>query len=387
MYWREMSSGATAKQGNEIVRVEAAAGGYDIHIGTGLLDMAPALLPWSLANRAVFILTDENAALPHAARLYEALKEARPDSLQMLALPSGEQTKSFGMLEKVLGWLLDHGVDRSSVLFTVGGGVVGDLGGLAASLVMRGIDFVQVPTTLLAQVDSAVGGKTGINVAQGKNLVGTFHQPAAVLSDIETLKTLPRREILAGYAEIAKYGFIGDREFFLWLEKEHENICALQREPLINVIAMSCRKKAEIVKADERERKDTRAPLNFGHTFGHALEAAAGYNGRLLHGEAVAIGMALAFRLSVRLGFCGEQEASRAEDHLKAVGLPTAANMIFPPVETDSGKLIEYMKRDKKASAGEVKFILAHAVGDAFVGHGIDMEQVRGLLTDSLKGN
>jgi 3-dehydroquinate synthase len=379
---------AATQQGNEMVRVDPGHGNaYDIHIGNNLLDTAPALLPFPLKDRAVFILTDAHAANPHAARLYESLKAGKPDSIQMLVLEAGEQTKSFEMLQKVTAWLLDHGVDRNSVLFTVGGGVIGDLGGLAASLIMRGIAFVQVPTTLLSQVDSAVGGKTGINVPQGKNLVGTFYHPAAVLCDLDTLKTLPRRELLAGYAEIVKYGLIGDAPFFAWLESEAENILSLQRAPLIKAIATSCRKKAEIVAQDEKERSGARALLNLGHTFGHALEAASGYGARLLHGEAVAIGTILAFRLSVRLGHCLEGEAARVEQHFTAVGLPAHIGMIFPPLDiADGDKLIEYMKHDKKASGGRLNFILARSIGNAFVCKDADINEVSALITDSLKG-
>jgi 3-dehydroquinate synthase len=368
---------AATQQGNEMVRVDPGHGNaYDIHIGNNLLDTAPALLPFPLKDRAVFILTDAHAANPHAARLYESLKAGQPDSIQMLVLEAGEQSKSFEMLQKVAAWLLDHGVDRNSVLFTVGGGVIGDLGGLAASLIMRGIAFVQVPTTLLSQVDSAVGGKTG-----------AFYHPVAVLCDLDTLKTLPRRELLAGYAEIVKYGLIGDAPFFAWLESEAENILSLQRAPLIKAIATSCRKKAEIVARDEKERSGARALLNLGHTFGHALEAASGYGARLLHGEAVAIGTVLAFRLSVRLGHCPEGEAARVEKHFTAIGLPAQIGMIFPPLDiADGDKLIEYMKHDKKASGGRLNFILARSIGDAFVCKDADMNEVSALITDSLKG-
>jgi 3-dehydroquinate synthase len=382
-----MSTAAPA-QGNEIIHVASrrAAAAYAIHVGSNLLDTAPACLPFPLSGRSVFILADENAVNPHAGRLYAALRAGQPESLQMLALPAGEQSKSFGMLESVLSWLLSHGADRNSVLFAVGGGVAGDLAGLASSLALRGIACVQVPTTLLAQVDSAVGGKTAINAEQGKNLIGTFHQPAAVLCDLDTLKTLPRREILAGYAEIVKYGLIGDAPFFEWLEREGAKVCELQRGALLKAVAASCRKKAEIVARDEEERSGERALLNFGHTFGHALEAAAGYGARLLHGEAVAIGMALAFRLSVRLGLCPERDAVRAEAHLAAAGLPTAINMIFPPLEADVQEIAAFMKHDKKAEGGAPRFILARAIGAAFVYKGAAMDEVRALIADSQKG-
>ena len=304
-------------------------------------------------------------------------------SRYFLCLPPGEQTKSFAALERVISWMLDHGVNRDSLLLTVGGGVIGDLGGFAAASVMRGIDFVQVPTTLLAQVDSSVGGKTGINVPQGKNLVGAFHQPISVICDIETLSTLPRRELLAGYAEVVKYGLINDPEFFIWLEKEGSNISELDAESLVQAIEISCRKKADIVGADEKE-KGVRALLNLGHTFGHALEAAAGYDGRLLHGEAVAIGMVLAFRLSQRLGLCPEADADRVEAHLDAVGLPTKISMIFPALGDTVETLMNYMSLDKKSSMGRLTYIVAGGIGKAHMSRDINPADVAAIIQHSM---
>jgi len=370
---------------SKCVPIDLGDRSYNIHIGQGLLRDITAYIPIDLKKKAVFVLTDENVSVPHAGQVYESVKAGRPQSVQLLALPPGEQTKSFEMLERVMAWMIDHGVKRDSVLFTVGGGVIGDLGGFAAATVMRGIDYVQVPTTLLSQVDSSVGGKTGINMPQGKNLVGAFYQPAAVVCDVETLDTLPRRELLAGYAEMVKYGLINDPEFFIWLEKEGEKVCAPEAGPLIKGIEISCRKKAEIVAADEKEQ-GVRALLNLGHTFGHALEAAAGYDGRLLHGEAVAIGMVMAFRLSHRLGLCAESEADRVEAHLSAIGLPTKINMIFPPLEVTVKELMEYMSHDKKASMGKPTYIVTGGIGKAHAMQNINISDIAETFQHSIDG-
>jgi len=264
--------------------------------------------------------------------------------------------------------------------------VIGDLGGLAAALAMRGIDCVQVPTTLLAQADSAVGGKTAINLPQGKNLVGVFHQPAAVICDLDTLSTLPRRELLAGYAEIVKYGLLGDAEFFFWLEMHGAEVLSLQPEALHKAVATACRKKAEIVTRDEREgQAGMRALLNLGHTFGHALEAAAGYDSaRLLHGEAVAIGMVLAFKLSARLGLCSEADSARAEAHLRAIGLPTGIAMISPPLTQSAIEIMAYMQHDKKIVGGKINFILTHGIGKAFITNQVSPDDVKVVIKSSL---
>ncbi|MCB9991670.1 MAG: 3-dehydroquinate synthase [Rhodospirillales bacterium] len=367
------------------VRINLGERSYDIHIGQNLLRQITDFVPVSLEKRSVFVLTDENVSIPHAGQVYEAVKAGKPHSVQLLALPPGEATKSMASLEQVIAWMLDHGVNRDSVLFAVGGGVIGDLAGFAAATVMRGIDFVQVPTTLLAQVDSSVGGKTGINMPQGKNLVGVFHQPISVVCDIDTLATLPRREILAGYAEIVKYGLIDDPSFFQWLEKEGQDVCAPKPGPAMKAIEISCRKKAEIVAADEKE-KGMRALLNLGHTFGHALEGAAGYDGRLLHGEAVAIGMVLAMRLSHRMGLCEEKDISRVVEHLAAIGLPTEINMIFPPLETTPEELLGFMRHDKKVSMGRMIFIIANGIGKAHATHDAEQSDILEILKHSMDG-
>lgn len=371
--------------GHKKVHIALGENSYDIHIGQGLLGRIADFVPLDLEGRTLFILTDENVSVPHAGQVYESLKSARPLSVQLLALPPGEQTKSFAELERVIAWMLDHGVERDSVLFAVGGGVIGDLAGFAAATVMRGIACVQVPTTLLAQVDSSVGGKTAINMPQGKNLVGVFSQPLSVVCDTDTLKTLPRREILAGYAETVKYGLIDDPEFFIWLEKEGSQVCDLDPQALAKAVETACRKKAGIVTADEKE-KGVRALLNLGHTFGHALESAAAYDGRLLHGEAVAIGMVLAFRVSVRLGLCPEKDADRVEAHLAAIGLPTKINMVFPPLDADAEKLMDYMKRDKKSSMGTLTYIVTDGIGKARLSRDVPPEDVKTVLQHSQDG-
>lgn len=369
--------------GSRHVAVNLGDRSYDIAIGDGLLQNLKAHLPFDIKGRAVFILTDQNVAAPHGGMLCAALRSLSARSVEMLALPPGEQTKSFTRLEQVLSWMLDHKADRKSVLFTLGGGVIGDLGGLAASMMMRGIAFVQVPSTLLAQVDSSVGGKTGINTAHGKNLVGAFYQPSAVLCDRDLLHTLPRREILAGYAEIAKYGLLGDAAFFEWLEVNGQNVCDLEPARLLHAVEMSCRMKAKIVGEDEREQ-GRRALLNLGHTFGHALEASANYDGRLLHGEAVSIGIVLAFRLSAMMGAGSTADALRVENHFKSLGLPVEIRDISPLLADKPESIMIHMDHDKKAEDGKPVFILARGIGNAFVCRDALMDDVKKILQDSM---
>lgn len=369
------------------VPVSLGSRSYAVHIGAGLLEAAESFIPPEIktAGRTLFVLTDENAA-PYGKAVYGRLKRCEAADIQFLVLPAGEASKSWQGLERVTGWLLAGGAGRDSLLFTVGGGVIGDLGGLAAALAMRGIPYIQVPTTLLAQVDSAVGGKTAIDTPQGKNLVGAFHQPAAVVCDTDVLRTLPEREILAGYAEIVKYGLIADEPFFRWLEENGAAVRALDPAALAQAVTVSCRAKADVVERDERE-SGLRALLNFGHTFGHALEAAAGYDGKtLLHGEAVAIGMVMAFRLSARLGHCSAADAGRAEAHLAAAGLPVEAAGIFPPPGPGVEEIVDYMRRDKKMSGGAVRFVLSKGIGRAFVAEGVPLDEARRVLLESLEG-
>ncbi len=357
---------------------------YTISIGPGLLQNPEKHLPFSLKDKTAFVLTDDNIRDVHGRPLCAALSKAGARSVEMLSLPPGEQTKCYARLEQTLDWLLDHRPDRKSILFAVGGGVIGDLGGVTASLVLRGIPFVQIPTSLLAQVDSSVGGKTGINTRHGKNLVGAFYQPQAVLCDLDALKTLPRREILAGYAEIVKYGLLGDAGFFDWLEQAGEKVCALDHDSVARAVETSCRMKADIVAQDERE-SGVRALLNLGHTFGHALEAEARFDGRLLHGEAVAIGTVLAFQLSVRRGHCPGEALARIERHFKQVGLPTRIGDIAPPLQCSAENLVAHMDHDKKAEGGRPVFIVADDIGKTRVDRAVDLDDVRAVLVESMQ--
>lgn len=367
----------------KIVSIKLDTRSYDIYIGSALLYRIQDFIPRDLSGSAVFIVTDSNVE-PYAVRVKGLVSQGGARICEMLVLPPGEKTKSFAAVENVCGWMLEKGVGRDALVLAVGGGVIGDLAGFCASIVMRGVPFVQVPTTLLAQVDSSVGGKTGISPPQGKNLVGSFFQPQAVIADLETLKTLPRRELLAGYAEIVKYGLIQDFGFFKWLEENGQRVCALEEDALAHAIEVSCRAKAAIVESDERE-SGSRALLNLGHTFGHALEAAAGYGSTLLHGEAVAIGMVMAFDLSRRMGICTLEDMERVENHLIAIGLPTRASAI-DPLGTGVEPLMEVMQRDKKAVAGKMVFVLVNAIGEAFLSKDAPEDLVRAVLKDSLGG-
>ena len=358
---------------SEIVKVGLGARSYDIHVGRGLLAQAGALLK-PLARGPVPVVTDENVARIHLAGLSSSGLDVKP-----IVLAPGEGTKSFAGLEKLSGELLRSGVDRGGLIVALGGGVIGDLTGFAAGILKRGIAFAQIPTTLLAQVDSSVGGKTAINTAQGKNLVGLFHQPRIVIADIDVLSTLPRRELLCGYAEVVKYGALGDCAFFEWLEANGAKALGGDAAAMVHAVAHSCRMKAAIVERDEHETGE-RALLNLGHTFGHALEAATGFSDRLLHGEGVAIGMALAFQLSVRLGLCPGHDAERFTRHLKAIGLPCAIADI-PGERASADTLIAHMAHDKKAKDGRLRFILLRAIGEAFETDQVPVEALREVLS------
>lgn len=356
---------------------------YTIHIGKGVLERAVDLIPLDLSDKKVFILYDKNV-YPYVQVLEEALA-GKTYSVKTFGLKGGEQTKSYDGLQTSMDWLLNNKVDRQSILISVGGGVIGDLGGFAASIVMRGIPYIQIPTTLLAQVDSSVGGKTGINTKQGKNLVGSFYQPKAVFCDTGTLGTLPERELQAGYAEIVKYGFISDLEFFEWLEENGEKVLALDGDAVSYAVEKSCKIKADIVAADEREL-GKRALLNFGHTFGHALEAMAEYDSRLLHGEAVSIGMVLAFDLSAKLKLCSQEDPARAVAHLKNLGLKTKISDIAPSLKCTAEDLVALMAGDKKVQAGKIGFILSRGIGDAFQSFDVDIDVVTDVVRKSLEG-
>lgn len=348
---------------SERVSVSLGDRSYDIHVGHGLFSRAGEILK-PFARGSIPVVTDQTVAALYLDHLLEVLRSSGISCVPVV-VPAGEKTKSFAELQNLIGELLRTGVDRDGLIVALGGGVVGDLAGFAAGIVKRGIDVAQVPTTLLAQVDSSVGGKTAINVPEGKNLVGVFHQPRCVIADTAVLSSLPKRELLSGYAEVVKYAALGDAAFFGWLESHGAAALAGTPEAIVHAVAHSCRMKANIVARDEREKGD-RALLNLGHTFGHALEAATGYSQRLLHGEGVAIGMCLAFELSERLGLCRPGEADRVKRHLRAVGLPTALSDI-PGERPSPEAVLSHMAHDKKVSNGALTFVLVRKVGEAFV--------------------
>lgn len=361
------------------VRVDLGERSYDIVIGAALLDAAGELISAFLNNPRAFIVTDETVAGLHLETLERSLTAAGITPVTR-TLPVGESTKSMAQLDALLGWLLGKGASRDDVLIAFGGGVIGDLTGLAAALMKRGMKFIQIPTTLLAQVDSSVGGKTAINTEHGKNLVGAFYQPALVLSDTDVLATLPEREKRAGFAEIIKYGLIDDAPFFDILEQNSADVLALKSAAITDTIARSCQSKARIVALDEREG-GVRALLNLGHTFGHTLEAANGFGPDLLHGEAVGTGMALAMRYSARLGLMSAQEATRVDAALQAAGLTTRIeNLDGGPYRAEH--LVELMKHDKKARAGRVPLILARGIGEAFIHPEADLGDILAFLKD-----
>jgi 3-dehydroquinate synthase len=364
----------------ETVKVKLGKRSYDIVIGENLIADAGKRIAKLKPGTSVAIVTDGNVAHHHLGTLERSLDAAKI-SYRSVLLSAGEGTKSFNNLETVAEAILESRIERGDLVIALGGGVIGDLAGFAASVVRRGVDFVQIPTTLLAQVDSSVGGKTGINSPQGKNLIGAFHQPALVLADLKVLDTLPAREFRAGYAEVAKYGLINDAKFFEWLEKNWSDVFA-GGPARAKAVATSCKAKAAIVARDERETGE-RALLNLGHTFGHALEAATGYSGRLLHGEGVALGMVLAFKLSAKLKFCKPADVTRVIAHLDKAGLPTKLSQIPGALPGPDG-LLSLMMQDKKVSRGKLVFILAKGIGKAFVAKNVDTKIVRELLKDAL---
>jgi len=376
---------STSPNAPRTIHVALAGRAYDIAIGPGLIDRAGPLSAGLLAAPRVTIVSDETVAPLYGERLAASFKNAGIATTQV-TVPAGESSKEFASFGRLMNELLDRRPDRKSTLVALGGGVVGDLTGFAASVLLRGVDFIQVPTTLLAQVDSSVGGKTGINTRHGKNLVGTFYQPRLVLADTGVLDTLPRRELLAGYAEVAKYGLIDDPAFFAWCEKNGAAVLAGDAAARTYAIEQSCLSKARIVAADERETTDLRALLNLGHTFGHALEAETGFGSDLLHGEAVGTGMSMAFDLSARLGICPAADAARVRAHLSAVGLPMRLRSIGGDNRRvwDADRLIGHMRGDKKAEGGKLAFVLARGIGGAFVSREVDETVLHGLLTDAI---
>jgi 3-dehydroquinate synthase len=369
------------------VNVGLGARGYDVVIGRELMatlgERIAALRPGCKAA----IVTDETVARHHLAAAEAALKSAGVHAASV-RVPAGESSKSFAVLERVIDALLAAKIERGDLVVALGGGVIGDLAGFAASILRRGVDYVQAPTTLLAQVDSSVGGKTAINARQGKNLIGAFYQPVLVLADTALLDTLPAREFRAGYAEVVKYGLLGDRPFFEWLEQHWRDVFAGEPArgnalaPREYAVCKSVQAKAAIVARDERETGD-RMLLNLGHTFGHAFEAAAGFSDRLLHGEAIGLGMALAFEFSARRGLLPEPEAARAIAHLAAVGLPTHVNAI-PGERPGVDAIMDLISQDKKVRRGLLTFILVRGIGQAFVSRDVDAADVRAFLAEKL---
>ena len=372
---------AATTRASRTVNVPLGDRAYDVLIGPDLLAEAGRLIAGRLGKARCGIVTDENVAKHHLASL-EASLRAEGRHKGSIVLPAGEPTKSFRQLGPLCERLLELGLERGDLVVAFGGGVIGDLAGFAAGILRRGVRFVQIPTTLLAQVDSSVGGKTGINTPQGKNLIGVFHQPSLVIADTDVLKTLPPREMRAGYAEVVKYGLLGDANFFRWLEAAYDGVFGFDLETLVTAIETSVKAKAAIVERDEHETGD-RALLNLGHTFGHALEAWTGYSDRLLHGEGVAIGMCLAFRFSERLGLCPEGTAARVAAHIAAVGLPTKIADI-PGSTADAAELVRLMGQDKKVKDGRLTFILVRDIGQAFVSRDVDEATVRDFLASEI---
>ncbi len=365
----------------DTVHVALGDRAYDVRIGSGLLSRAGTEILPLLLQPKVAIITDENVASLHLNTLNKALSDAGISG-NVLRLPAGEKTKSWQYFNETVDWLLAQKIERNDVVIAFGGGVIGDLAGFAAAVLRRGVRFVQIPTSLLAQVDSSVGGKTGINSLHGKNLIGAFHQPALVLADIDLLGTLNVRDFLSGYGEVVKYGALGDFEFFKWLEQNGEALAAGDISLRQEAVCRSVQMKANIVVRDETEQGE-RALLNLGHTFCHALEAATGYCDRLLHGEGVAIGIVLAFETSARMGLCPQEDPSRLRAHLRAMGMKTDLSDIAGDLP-DAATLYELMQQDKKMQNNTLHFVLAHGIGNAFVTSDVDPEIVKSVLQDGL---
>ena len=351
---------------------------YPIFIGPDILTVADYYLSDFVSEKQVIIVSDTIIGPIYQDTLAKKIKPicAKVDYLQV---PAGETSKSFAVFNKVCDEILNIGIDRNTMLIALGGGVIGDLVGFVSASLLRGLDYIQIPTSLLAQVDSSVGGKTGINATAGKNLIGAFHQPKLVLADTILLTSLPKRELLSGYAEIVKYGLIGDTNFFTWLENNWSDILSLNQNKIIYAVKHSCEMKAKIVAADEKE-KGKRALLNLGHTFAHVFEAVAKYNGQLLHGEAVAAGLGLAFDFSVARKMCAKEDASRVRTHLQQTGLPDQYASL-PAGKAPISVLIEHMRKDKKNVSGKFTFILAHKIGSACVVPNIQEEEITSFFT------
>ena len=362
------------------ITVDLADRPYDIHIEAGLLARAADFLAPVARGRRVLVVTDDQVATHVGPKFAAGLQGFET---KQFILPAGEGAKSWDQLEQLTDWLLDHHVERSDHIIALGGGVVGDITGFAAHIVKRGCHFVQIPTTLLAQVDSSVGGKTAINSRSGKNLVGAFHQPSMVLIDPQVLETLPKRQLSAGFAEVVKYGLIDDAEFFAWCAANLDAFFAGDAVAREFAILHSVKSKARIVAADETELTGTRALLNLGHTFGHALEAETDFSDRLLHGEGVSAGMALAFRYSARLGLCTGVEANDVAAVLSRAGLPTS--LAEATVSAPGKRLVEHMLHDKKMAGGTLPFLLARGIGQTFLSKDVVLDDVAAFLDDEAR--
>jgi len=364
------------------VRVNLGERSYTVRVGRGLIDRAGAEIAPLLRRPRVAVVTEETVAAAQLARLRAGLG-AEGIALEALVLPPGEGTKSWPYLQQVVEWLIAARVERGDLVVALGGGVIGDLVGFAAAILRRGVRFVQVPTSLLAQVDSSVGGKTGINSPLGKNLIGAFHQPSLVLADIDALDSLPGRDFLAGYGEVVKYGLLGDAAFFDWLDANAAAMAAGDKALRQYAVRHAVRMKADIVERDETEQGD-RALLNLGHTFGHALEAATGYSDRLLHGEGVAIGCLLAFDLSAQLGLCSQEAPERVAEHLARLGMKRSPREI-PGDLPGREALIGLMAQDKKVQDGRMRFVLARGIGESFVTSEVPRAALERVLDEALR--
>lgn len=364
-----------------VIPVALAGRPYEVQVARDLIGAAAGLARPFIRKERVAVVADANARLHHGERLAASLAEAGV-AVDWHELTPGEGAKSWDGLRALVDWLLEREIERGDHVFALGGGVTGDLTGFACSIVKRGCGFVQIPTTLLAQVDSSVGGKTAINTAAGKNLVGAFHQPALVLADLTALDTLPDREMRAGYAEVIKYGILGDAAFFDWLAQHGPAVLAREPDALEHAVATSVAAKARIVAEDERETTGVRALLNLGHTFGHALEAETGFSDRLLHGEGVAMGMVLAARYSARRGLISAGEAERVASAIAAVGLPASLSALG--LDCDGTRLADHMRHDKKMDAGTLPFILLRGVGEAFLARDVELVDVAAFLDEEL---
>ena len=367
-----------------VIDVSLAGRSYEVRVGNGLLDDLAGQCGPLLRKTRVPIVTDHNVSEAWGPQVDAALGKAGYEP-RWLVLDSGESAKSWRGLERTIDWLLEEEVERGDHILALGGGVIGDLTGFAAAILKRGCGFIQLPTTLLAQVDSSVGGKTAINARAGKNLVGVFHQPSLVLADLATLATLPPREMRAGYAEVIKYGILGDADFFAWCESEGAKVLAGDVSAQEYAVTESVRAKASIVAEDEREITGARALLNLGHTFGHALEAETGFSDKLLHGEAVALGMVLAARYSARRGHIADADAERVTTAIDAAGLPSEIAALG--MDADGAKLAAHMLHDKKMDAGTLPFVLLRAIGEAFLDRAVSLQDIAAFLDEELQAH